>query len=860
MGRQRSNASVVMGKWEYRGQWSPALAGRREVAPANRPFEVLPQIVKVISKDGRGNHLSSTQTNPSRQKFVPPQGPKYPPLSECPHLAAFLTAKDRKHLDVVANGLLNRPHEFGFEVKIEPGARTDVRTIYGEQHVTYTSWSILVERRFQAKNGKPYLSTKEVEVGSGDEKILATALYLSDKLSAPRKGLHLFKPFRPPSYVEAWLAQKLNANPKMAERAKGVDGSIYLFADKPIDFAGTRPVSLFVGDEEMPLKNWRDLMVKTCDVLDRKNRKLLQQLAFRVGDKFLSDRPDGMRTPRQHELSGLYMEMYLPPYSLVLHSQLLFKKFEYNLENIGLVWTNKGAGGDAGKESGRSHIPSADKAMDRLGKGEIALISEFEEDIAANYPNGFDFKETSRRLVEARVGKPMSEAMVQVLKASMFERSDGMWLMPRLVIGKDRRDQMIARAKELIENEGAFAMDSLYGEFEEDIQNILSGRDFKRFFNKCIAEKVDGKVRGHEGWRVCFKADTPEEEGWSIIADRVRTVLVSSGDAVSIEDILAQMPHLDREVILRVCQENIKDAVTFSMDEIQYAKLLETYYLPDDFGETLSALVNKTESSQGGASIVLFEAELEAKYGEGFRVNFGLEDDAVFKQVIAKSFAGDAHEWKKDTFISEHRRAESNVAEVFLQTHDGLFHEEDFFKFALESRGMKNRGMLILTFLRKHCVRLSKAWWISLSGFDRKVAITEEQYLQIGMVLNRCVGNNAFVPIAALSNEVYESLPRLELEGRVLEWNAYLLTSLSVLRVKNARVINDEPSPYTVTGLIVPYDVGEIRDVVEYALHCYPTGYFSDADAAFDYLKANNIRMTKTEKLVAKINEMLKVV
>ena len=40
-------------------------------------------------------------------------------------------------------------------------------------------------------------------------------------------------------------------------------------------------------------------------------------------------------------------------------------------------------------------------------------------------------------------------------------------------------------------------------------------------------------------------------------------------------------------------------------------------------------------------------------------------------------------------------------------------------------------------YIRKHCVRLSKDWWISLSGFDRKVAITEEQYLQIGMVLNK---------------------------------------------------------------------------------------------------------------------------
>ena len=506
------------------------------------------------------------------------------------------------------------------------------------------------------------------------------------------------------------------------------------------------------------------------------------------------------------------------------------------------------------------HVASfVNKMMGRMEKDEIALISEFEDDIAMNYPNGFDFKETSRRLVEARVGKPMSEAMVEMFKASMFERSDGMWFMSRMVIDNDRLDQMCERAKELLEQEGCFAMDSLYGEFDGDVQNIPCGRDFKHFFNKFIAEKVGGKVRGHEGWRVCFKANASEEEGWGGIADRVRAKLASSGDAVSIEDILAQMPHLDRGVVLRVCQENIKDVVTFFVDDIQYAKLLEAYYLPEDFGETLSAFVGETESGQGVVSIVLLEAEFEAKYGEGFRVNFGIEDDAVFKQVIAKSFVGDAHEWKKDMFISEHRRTESNVAEVFLQAHDGLFHEEDFFKFALESRGMKNRGMLILTFLRKHCVRLSKDWWISLSDFDKKVTITEEQYLQIGMVLNRCVGNNAFMPIAALSDEVYESLPRLELDGRALEWNAYLLTSLSVLKVKNARVINDEPSPYTVTGLIVPFNVGEIRDVVEYALHSYPTGYFSDADAAFDCLKANNIRMTKTGKLVAKINEMLKV-
>lgn len=859
MGRQRSNASVVMGKWEYRGQWSPAVAGRREVAPANRPFEVLPRIVKVISKDGRGNRPSSNQTNPARQKFVPPQGPKYPPLSECPHLAAFLTAKDRKHLDNVASGMLDRPHEFGFEVKIEPGARTDIRTIYGEQHVTYTSWSILVERRFQAKNGKPQLSTNEVEAGSSDEKILATALYLSDKLSAPRKGLHLFKPFRPPSYVEAWLAQKLNANPKMAERAKGVGGSIYLFADKPIDFAGTRPVSLFVGDEEMPLKNWRDLMVKTCDILDRKNRKLLQQLAFRVGDKFLSDRPDGMRTPRQHELSGLYMEMYLPPYSIVLHSQLLFKKFEYNLEKIGLVWTNKGVGGDAGKESECNHVPSADKAMDRMGKDEIALISEFEEDIAANYPNGFDFKETSRRLVEARVGKPMSDAMVQVLKASMFERSDGMWLMPRLVIDKDRRDQMIARAKELLENDGAFAMDSLYGEFEEDIQNILCGRDFKRFFNKFIAEKVDGKVRGHEGWRVCFKADAPEEEGWGIIADRVRAVLVSSGDAVSIEDILAQMSHLDREVILRVCQENIKDSVIFSMDEIQYAKLLEAYYLPDDFGETLSAFVNETESSQGVASIVLLEAEFEAKYGEGFRVNFGLEDDAVFKQVVAKSFVANDHSWSGDAFVGAGATSVRNVADEFVNVRKGVFHEEEFFKYALERRGLANHASLVCQYLRTRCIRLNKTMWIGLADFVNRKIVNDDVLDSIRRFLNEQLGSSEILHIGLIPDMAIEGLTPMVIDGNEYHWNRYSITSVIRHLIKDLNLVNDEPSPYCVTSILLPANV-ELKngDVVDHVFAvCRASGAVpQSADEAFDYLKERLVRTTRTAKLMDKIRNI----
>ena len=62
-----------------------------------------------------------------------------------------------------------------------------------------------------------------------------------------------------------------------------------------------------------------------------------------------------------------------------------------------------------------------------------------------------------RRLVEGRVGKAMTEAVAKALQARMFERKDGVWLFPQMVMDDAARAKMTARAKELLANEGAFA-------------------------------------------------------------------------------------------------------------------------------------------------------------------------------------------------------------------------------------------------------------------------------------------------------------------------------------------------------------------------------------------------------------------
>jgi hypothetical protein len=308
---------------------------------------------------------------------------------------------------------------------------------------------------------------------------------------------------------------------------------------------------------------------------------------------------------------------------------------------------------------------------------------------------------------------------------------------------------------------------------------------------------------------------------------------------------------------MRLATEQMDDVIVFEMEDIDYVKLLESYYLPDDFAKTISEFIETTEATHGVVSIVLLDAELDRRYGEGFRVSYGLEDNSVFKQVVLKSVLDKGYGWNRDMFTRKGQRGESNVAEVFIKGHSDIFHEEDFFRYALESRGMRNRGMLILTFLRKHCIRLSRDWWMSINSFEIRFGLSDVQYHQIGQILNEIVGNSQFMPINLLGDDVYDRFPRLECDGKVYPWNPFLLTSVAVHKVRNAIVVNDEPSPYTVTAMILPYAARNVDDIVEYVLGTFPTGYFTNVDSAFEYLKSNNVRLTKTEKLVSKIKAVL---
>ena len=102
-----------------------------------------------------------------------------------------------------------------------------------------------------------------------------------------------------------------------------------------------------------------------------------------------------------------------------------------------------------------------------------------------------------------------------------------------------------------------------------------------------------------------------------------------------------------------------------------------------------------------------------------------------------------------------------------------------------------------------------------------------------------------------------DKLPQFQLYNRQFRWNHFLLVSICSLLIDSLRVVNDEPSPYTVTAMLVPVDANiEGGDVVNYVLDYFKECHFSyeSAEDIFQYLKDNLVRLTRGSKLVELIN------
>lgn len=511
------------------------------------------------------------------------------------------------------------------------------------------------------------------------------------------------------------------------------------------------------------------------------------------------------------------------------------------------------------------NVPSESECLDEECNSTDPIVPK--RDITAlkiavshNFPAGFLFNTATTKLLESAWGRVCSEEEWGDLKREMFKRSDEVYLLPAMVAEEKVIGDMVTRIRGFWDAYGCFALSVLYKEFEEKLKNLTNpDSDFRLFLQKAVLPLLPegGKVFGKLQRQLCIPEDAEEEETIESLAERVRGVLLENGDAMLREDLVGNFVYLNETIIEMLLKESIPDAVEIKVDEQSYWKLVEFFYLPDDFKDFLQGTIRKMESNHTAPSLQALSGALELQYGADFRSGYAIDDDEVFKQIIAVNVTEGDYVWNRSVFVKQGSRQEINVADEFLQIQRGIFHESDFFSYAEEHRGFTNQATLICGYLRPRSIRLDQFHWIPINIFDRISDFSENMGERIKLRLSSMLGQKTYLPLGTLPDAFYSSLPPIAIGEQIFYWNPYMLTSVAVHKIHSLRIINDEPSPYIVTAMLIPDNAKYNNDVVNYVFSdLWTKGYnFSSGDEVFEFLKKNQIRVRKTKQLMTRINE-----
>lgn len=507
--------------------------------------------------------------------------------------------------------------------------------------------------------------------------------------------------------------------------------------------------------------------------------------------------------------------------------------------------------------------PKIKKASEGLTvRQETVDISLFIAVLLAEFPEGFEFNDSSVRLLENAAGKACSEAERKELKRVMFKRHDGVFLLQEMVAKPETLSELKVRIEEYFSHYHAFSLSVLYDEFADHLRALANpDSDFRLFLLNAILPELPegGKIFGRLQKQICIPGSSSQWDVLEFLAEQFREKLRENGDAVLMDELLSELPCLNFAVAEGILQEQLPNAVEIRMDGLQYWKLLEYFCLPEDFCEILAQVIGGIEQQNRIPSLQAVAAGLEILYGNDFREIYALDDDEVFRQVILKSLRNGDYAWKNNLLVKCNERRETNVADEFLQTRHGIFEEKEFFDYADQHRGLTDKGMLILSFLRCKCVRLDQSNWIGLTDFEKQTDFTEETAARMVQLLKSRLAHQMFLSLGTLPNAYYSELPPIHIQGQLFYWNEFLLASIAEHKLHALQVVNTDRSPYTVTAVVLP-DVNDYdgSDVVGFVFRALQRASirFDSADQVFEYLKEHKIRMNKTKKLMDRINSL----
>lgn len=636
----------------------------------------------------------------------------------------------------------------------------------------------------------------------------------------------------------------------------------------------TRPYELRIGDERYSLEgNWRNLILKIAAYLVQQDPCLFtisiahEQFFSRI----FSYSKEKMRTPGCIDALGkkLWVELNLSAKDILHYSRKACQVCRVvQLDRIKLVYGNaRYAPKDTIKTTGdvkQGKLSSATQVSETQERR--FDLSKFESVIQSDYPNGFDFSESAKRLVEAKVGTEFSMPVSGALQSRMFARKDGLWFFKNQIASQEVCSEVVKQVTDWLLEFGIVPLNRLGALLigrSIHLEDEQALRDFAEMCVQCSKDGSEISIVGRRSNRFCFLASEGEEVARKRFAEKLRAILLERMDAVRIVELIENIPSITEDWLIENVSGFVPDAIVDDLGDGNYAvKLLEFYYLPENFGETLNATLSSLKASDEPLSSARIHSELNIQMGDADIFETYALSEMSFRQIV-KSYVPVNMRWRGSILMTEtdaENKSSLSFKETIEQHFSGVFSFEELMKFGRTIWGWKeeNRGWQRQQ-LWHGFIRYDANHWSSI-GCLTAIPNWVEVAQVVTQVLETLLNTRPFFSLAHVTRHTLDSLPTLIVDGHEWPWTPELLASVAYHCLSNVAVINHAKAPNILTTLLVPFGTKDESDGIGYMVKLYQQQSLGSAtiDGAFEFLHENNVRMNNTRKLRQEIDTFLK--
>ena len=648
-------------------------------------------------------------------------------------------------------------------------------------------------------------------------------------------------------------------------KAERVNGTLYQYSNERVrhqDFGGKYPVSLLVGEDEYSLDgNWRNTLVKTIEALYGMGREKLVEAVRNFSASYFAMTEDGMRQPYRHTASGVCIDKYLDPTNCVYYSRKLFNACGASLKDIGLVYVEKNAAGGVATQ-GRKNVSK-----------DSSDVPALEKDVRENYTAGFDFSESSKRLVEERTGRPFTNAAIHVLQDRMFERKDGLWFFEDQISASDLRSEIAEQCELWLQENPIVNLTQFVNLIGNRVSNLEDDFDKGKYAEYAIQQSDFGRTcdfNGKRGGRICFRTEMGADGAKKAFAEKVVSLLRDRFDLVSVSELADLFPMVSADWMVGNLPELLPDAILEDLGDRSFAfKLLEFYYLPDDFAKVFHSLIEELVADDEVLSVARIVGALSDHYGYNFKDNFALSE-SVFKQ-IASRIDREHRGWTGAILggVDDGGKERLTFKQIVEKQFPRVFSHEEFYRFGATAWGWsEDHRAWHHKQLWNSFIRYDAEHWSPVSYFKDATGWDETHEREIASALEGLLGTSPFFPLSKVPQQFLDKLPDLQIDGKQVRWTLELLASVAYFCLPRVRVINHAAAPYAVSSLLVPPDISADADGVAYMVHVFklrnpyaPEGDFGDRTyqaLAMNFLLENDVRQKASQKLQSEVAELLK--